>query len=212
MSKHEFVLEAKTRADAGKGASRRLRRQNAVPAIIYGGDKGPANISLQHDKMLHAIENDAFFSSIIKLNVEGGTENVIIKDLQRHPSKPYLLHADFQRVSADHQLHVNVPLHFINEDTSVGVKAGGIVNHQLTELEIHCLPKDLPEFIAVDVQNLGVGDSLHIADLELPQGVTSVSLGHGDSGNLAVVAIIPPQKVEEEPAAADDAAGEAETK
>jgi large subunit ribosomal protein L25 len=210
MSKHNFVLEASSRVDAGKGASRRLRKQNAVPAIIYGGDKAPANISLQHHHVLHAIENEAFFASIITLNVDGKDESVIIKDLQRHPAKPRIMHADFLRVSADHALHVKVPLHFINEATSVGVKAGGLVSHILTELEISCLPKDLPEYIEVNVQALNVGDSLHIADLNLPAGVTSISLSHGESGNLAVVAIVAPKKVVEEEAAPAAAAPAAE--
>jgi len=202
MSKHNFVLEASARVDAGKGASRRLRKQNAVPAIIYGGDKAPANISLIHHHVLHAIENEAFFASIITLKVDGTEESVIIKDLQRHPAKPRIMHADFLRVSADHALHVKVPLHFINEATSVGVKAGGLVSHILTELEISCLPKDLPEYIEVNVQALNVGDSLHIADLSLPAGVTSISLSHGESGNLAVVAIMAPKKTVDEAAPA----------
>lgn len=210
MSKHNFVLEASSRVDAGKGASRRLRKQNAVPAIIYGGDKAPANISLQHHHVLHAIENEAFFASIITLKVDGKDESVIIKDLQRHPAKPRIMHADFLRVSADHALHVKVPLHFTNEATSVGVKAGGLVSHILTELEISCLPKDLPEYIEVDVQALNVGDSLHIADLKLPAGVTSIALSHGESGNLAVVAIVAPKKVVEEEVAPATAAPAAE--
>jgi large subunit ribosomal protein L25 len=208
MSK-KFVIEASSRADLGKGASRRLRRLNdAIPAIIFGGDKAPASISLDHGKLLHTVENEAFFTSILTLNVDGVPENVIIKDLQRHPAKPRILHADFQRVSADHVLHVKVPLHFINEATALGVKqGGGKVQHQMTELEISCLPKDLPEFIEVDVKNLNVGDTLHIADLTLPAGVTSIALTHGESGNLAVVSISV-IKGSEEAAAAEAAAAE----
>ena len=208
MSK-KFVIEASSRADLGKGASRRLRRLNdAIPAIIFGGDKAPASISLDHGKLLHTVENEAFFTSILTLKVDGVPENVIIKDLQRHPAKPRILHADFQRVSADHVLHVKVPLHFINEATALGVKqGGGKVQHQMTELEISCLPKDLPEFIEVDVKNLNVGDTLHIADLTLPAGVTSIALTHGESGNLAVVSISV-IKGSEEAAAAEAAAAE----
>ncbi len=209
MSRQEFVLEATARVDAGKGASRRLRRENGVPAVVYGGDIAPASITLQHDRILHAIDNESFFSSIISLKVDGKPESVIIKDLQRHPSKPRILHADFQRVSADHALHVNVPLHFINEATNVGVKTGGgLVSHLMNELEVSCLPKDLPEFIEVDIQNLQMGESLHISDLKLPEGVTSVQLSHGESGNLAVVAIIAPQKVEVDATDADSEAGD----
>jgi large subunit ribosomal protein L25 len=211
MSK-KFVIEASSRADLGKGASRRLRRLNdAIPAIIYGGDKAPANISLDHGKLLHSVENEAFFTSILTMNVDGVAESVIVKDLQRHPSKPRILHADFQRVSADHALHVKVPLHFLNEATAVGVKTGGgKVMHLMTELEITCLPKDLPEFIEVDVKALNVGDSLHIADLKLPAGVTSVALSHGESGNLAVVSVSVIKGSEEAVAAA--AAADAEKK
>jgi large subunit ribosomal protein L25 len=195
MVKHEFVLEASARVDVGKGASRRLRHGNALPAIIYGDDKAPANITLQHDAIFHALENEAFFSSIVTLNVDGAAQSVILKDLQRHPSKPRIMHADFQRISADHVLHVKVPIHFINEATNVGVKTGGgLVSHLMTELEISCLPKDLPEYIEVDIQELKLGESIHIADLQLPPGVTSISLSHGESGNLAVVAITAPKK------------------
>ena len=190
MSK-KFELKASIRANAGKGASRRLRRQeDAVPAIIYGGDKAPTQISVDHKKLVHATENEAFFTSILTLDVDGQKESVIIKDLQRHPAKPRLIHADFQRVQADHLLTVKVPVHVLNETIAVGVKqGGGKVMHILTELEVSCLPKDLPEYIEVDVKDLNVGESLHISDLKLPQGVTSISLSHGESGNLAVVSI-----------------------
>jgi len=205
MSKHEFVLEAVSRANVGKGASRRLRRkEDLIPGIVYGGDKAPQNIAVPHGKLLQAVEHETFFSSIVTLKIDGNAESVVIKDLQRHPAKPHLIHVDFQRVQADHALHVKVPLHFLNEATAIGVKqGGGIVSHILTELEITCLPKDLPEFIEVDVANLNVGQSLHIADLKLPQGVSSVSLQHGEEGNLAVVTIIPPKKADDEAPAAD---------
>lgn len=212
MTKHEFVLEAAARADIGKGASRRLRHSNALPAIIYGGEKDPTSITLQHDAIFHALENEAFFSSIVTMKVDGKAESVILKDLQRHPSKPRIMHADFQRVSADQALHVKVPIHFINEATNVGVKTGGgLVSHLMTELEITCLPKDLPEYISVDIQELKLGESLHIADLKLPAGVSSVSLSHGESGNLAVVAITAPKKgaTADESADADAAAAAA---
>lgn len=212
MTKHEFVLEAAARADIGKGASRRLRHSNALPAIIYGGEKAPASITLQHDAIFHALENEAFFSSIVTMKVDGKAESVILKDLQRHPSKPRIMHADFQRVSADQALHVKVPIHFVNEATNVGVKTGGgLVSHLMTELEITCLPKDLPEYISVDIQELKLGESLHIADLKLPAGVSSVSLSHGESGNLAVVAITAPKKgaTADESADADAAAAAA---
>jgi large subunit ribosomal protein L25 len=206
MSKHEFVLNAQSRTDAGKGASRRLRRNNGIPAIIYGGDKAPANISLVHDDMIHATESEAFFTSILTLNVDGASESVIIKDLQRHPAKPRIMHADFQRVSADQELHVKVPLHFINEATAVGVKVGGgEVHHLIADLEISCLPKNLPEFIEVDIANLDIGDSLHISDLKLPEGVTSIALSHGADSDLAVVSITAKKVAAEDAEAEGDA-------
>ncbi len=197
MAKHKFVLEATARANVGKGASRRLRHQDAFPAIVYGADKAPTNISIQHHHMMHAVENEAFFASIVTLQVDGADESVIIKALQRHPAKPRIMHADFQRVSADKVVHIKIPLHFINEANAVGVKTGGgLVSHLVTELEISCLPKDLPEFIEVDILNVGLGESLHISDLKLPPGVTSISLSHGEHGDLAVVAVHAPKKAE----------------
>lgn len=191
MSKQQFVLEAKARVKAGKGASRRLRRKElAVPAILFGGDKAPANISLTHKDLSYVLENETFFTSVVTLKIDGVAENAIIKDVQRHPSQPRLLHADFQRVLDDRELHIKVPLHFLNEAIAPGVKqGGGVVSHLLTELEITCLPKHLPSYIEVDIANLGLGQSVHISDLKLPEGVRSVSLGHGASGDLAVVSI-----------------------
>lgn len=197
MAKQKFMLEATARANVGKGASRRLRHDNAVPAIVYGADKEPANISIAHHHLMHVLANEAFFASIVTLKVDGVDENVIIKDLQRHPAKPRLMHADFQRVSENKALHVKIPLHFLNEANAVGVKVGaGLVSHLMTELEISCLPKDLPEYIEVDILELGLGESLHISDLKLPSGVTSISLSHGEHGDLAVVAIQAPKKAE----------------
>jgi large subunit ribosomal protein L25 len=211
MSKQQFTLQASARTDLGKGSSRRLRRQqNAVPGILYGGDKAPANISLIHKDLAHVLENETFFTSVVTLNIDGVAEKAIIKDLQRHPSQPRLLHADFQRVLENRALHIKVPLHFINEAIAVGVKqGGGVVSHLMTELEITCLPKDLPSYIEVDIANLGLGHSLHISDLKLPEGVHSVSLGHGPSGDLAVVSINVIKKGDDTPAAAAAAAAPA---
>ena len=212
MSSNDFTLEASPRQDVGKGASRRLRRnQDEIPAIIYGGGKDPANISLKHKDIMHAVENEAFFSHIITIKLGKSSESVVIKDLQRHPAKPRILHADFLRVLADQAIHVKVPLHFLNEEKCVGVKqSGGTVNHLLNELEISCLPKHLPEYIEVDVLNLDVGDSLHISDISLPEGVSSVDLSHGESGDHAVVSVhIAKVAVEEEPAEEDDAGDKA---
>lgn len=210
MSKQQFTLDVKTRTNLGKGASRRLRRlENSVPGILYGAEKAPANISLVHKDLAHVIENEAFFTSIITLNVDGVAESAIIKDLQRHPAQPRLIHADFQRVREDRELHIKIPLHFINEATAPGVKlGGGVVSHYLAELEIMCLPKHLPSYIEVDVGGLGLNQSLHISDLKLPEGVRSVALSHGASSNHAVVAITSIKK-EETPAEAAQAAAAA---
>jgi large subunit ribosomal protein L25 len=210
MANNKFQLEATARANVGKGASRRLRHENAVPAIVYGADKEPANVSIQHHHLMHVLDNEAFFASIVTLKVDGKDEDVIIKDLQRHPAKPRLLHADFQRVSPNKPVHMNIPLHFINEAVAAGVKVGGgQVAHLMSKLEISCLPKDLPEYIEVDIIDLGLGESLHISDLKLPPGVSSIALTHGESGDLAVVAIQAPRRAEAEtPVAAAEGAAE----
>ncbi len=185
----DFVLSAEVRELSGKGASRRLRReQGLVPGIIYGGDKEPTQITLAHKDLVKQLENEAFYSHIVTLNIGSGSESVILKDLQRHPAKPIILHADFLRVSADQKFHTKVPLHFINEASSVGVKTqGGVVTHNITELDISCLPKDLPEFIEVDVAALEIGHSLHISEITLPEGVTSVDLAHDHDLAIATI-------------------------
>ncbi len=204
MSQEDFVLDAQTREDAGKGASRRLRRQALVPAIIYGGKKEPQNISILSKELIKHLENEAFYSHIISLNVDGKSEDVILKDLQRHPAKSIVLHADFLRVSKDQKLTTKVPLHFINESKCKGVKTqGGIVNHMVTELEISCLPANLPEFIEVDLLELEVGGLIHVSDLALPAGVDSVDLIH--ENDIAIAAVIKPRGM-----GSDDAADEGE--
>ena len=206
----DFTLNANARDDLGKGASRRLRRNaDQVPAIVYGGDKEPQNISIAARELNKALENDAFYSSIIGLSIDGKVEEVLIKALQRHPAKPRLLHADFQRIVAGQKVTVHVQLHFTNEETCVGVKQeGGMVFRNLPEVEVSCLPKDLPDFIEVDLLDLKVGDSLHLTDLKLPEGVEIPSLALGDDHNLPVVTIMAQRTA----AAADDeeAAGEGE--
>ncbi len=203
----DFVLDAQARDDLGKGASRRLRRlEGLVPGIVYGGSKNPVNISINHKDLIKHLENEAFYSHIISLNIAGKAEDVILKDLQRHPSKPQVLHADFLRVSKSTKLHTNVPLHFINEATSKGVKLqGGKVVHNLVQLEVSCLPANLPEFIEVDLGEMEVGQILHISDLKLPKGVTSVALSHGADHDLAVVTMLKPKGGADEEAAEDGA-------
>ena len=177
----EFTLNAEARSDLGKGASRRLRRlASQVPAVIYGGEKAPQSISLLAKEIAKLLENDSAYSHVIALTVDGAVETVVIKALQRHPAKGHVLHADFVRVVAGQKLTAHVPLHFLNQETSVGVKQqGGEVSHSAVEVEVSCLPKDLPEFINVDMANVEVGQILHMSDLVLPAGVELVALAHG---------------------------------
>ena len=185
----EFALNANVRSDLGKGASRRLRRNaNRVPAVVYGGDKAPQSISLLAKDFAKALENEATYSSVISLTIDGKAEDVVIKALQRHPAKSFVLHADFVRVVAGQKMTTSVPLHFINAENSVGVKQqGGEVSHVISEVEVSCEAKDLPEFIEVDLSNVEVGQILHLSDLKLPKGVQLVALAHGN--NLAVANI-----------------------
>ena len=186
----EFVLTAEPRTEQGKGASRRLRREGKVPAILYGAGKDPVPLSVNHNELLKQLENEAFYSHILTVELDGKTEQAVLKDLQRHPAKPFILHLDLMRVSAGEKIRVNVPLHFVGEDVAPGVKiGGGIVTHAVTEVEISCLPKDLPEYIEVDLSTLELGESLHLSDLKLPPGVELVQLLQGEEHDVAVAAI-----------------------
>jgi large subunit ribosomal protein L25 len=185
----EFQLNAEQRDDMGKGASRRLRRTGRLPAIIYGLDQAPEAISLSQNQVLKHLENEAFYSQIITVNLGSASTQAVLRDIQRHPYKAYLVHIDLQRVDMNKPVHVHVPLHFLNEETCVGVKAGGMVSHEIIEVEISCLPKDLPEFIEVDIASLNVGDSIHLTDLSLPAGVSLLELARGEDHDLAVVTI-----------------------
>ncbi len=202
-----FTLTAAKREETGKGASRRLRREEGtVPAIVYGGQKEPQMISLPHKDLAHSLENEAFYSHILTLDIDGESESVILKDLQRHPYKPKIMHADFLRVQKGQKLHVNVPLHFVNEDKCVGVRlGGGVITHQMTELEVVCLPKDLPEFIEVDMTAVELEQILHISDLNLPEGVESAELSKGGDHDLPVVAIHKPKGSKADEEADEDA-------
>ncbi len=198
----DYSLTAKVRDDLGKGASRRLRRLgDEVPAVVYGGKDPAQPITLEGREIKHALENEAFYSHIIKLKVDGGDQDVILKDVQRHPFKPVILHVDFMRVMADQKLTTRVPLHFINEDKCPGVKLqGGVISHNITELEIECLPKDLPEYIEVDMIAMELDSTVHLSDLKLPEGVESIELQHGEEHDQPVASIhVPRAIVEEEP-------------
>ena len=193
-----FTINAKSRQDTGKGASRRLRRLTGeVPAIIYGGKKDAEKISILHKDITKALENDAVYSSIISLSIDGKAEDTIIKDIQRHPAKQIILHMDFLRVSKTTKLQTRVPLNFINEDTCVGVKlGGGLIAHTMTDIEVSCLPKDLPESIDVDMAEVDVGQIVHLSDLTLPDGVESVSLSQGADYDLTVATVNKQKAVE----------------
>jgi len=207
MSASDFELNCTVRTDLGKGASRRLRRlNNEIPAVLYGGGEDPVSLTIPHDDIFHATENEAFFSHIITLNIGKDKQQAVIKALQRHPAKPFIMHADFQRVRSDVEITVNVPLHFINDEKCKGVKVGGgNLLRALNEIEVSCLPKDLPEYIEVDVIDLDLGESLHISDITLPEGVTSVELSHGEDHDLSVVAVQAPRGGGDEEEAADEA-------
>ncbi|RAP34660.1 50S ribosomal protein L25/general stress protein Ctc [Legionella quinlivanii] len=189
-----ILLEAESRTDMGKGASRRLRRlENKVPAILYGGDKKPQTIHLLHNKVIKALEQESIYASIFDLKVDGKVEHVILKDLQRHPYKPIVLHMDLQRVSAKDVLIKHVPVHFTNEQQCKAVKAGGIVNHTMTQVEVRCQAKDLPEFIEVDLSSMVMDQVIHLSDLKMPKGVQlTVDLADG-THNHPVVSIHAPR-------------------
>ena len=193
-----FTINAKSREDTGKGASRRLRRLTGeVPAIIYGGKKDAEKISILHKDITKALENDAVYSSIISLSIDGKAEDTIIKDIQRHPAKQIILHMDFLRVSKTTKLQTRVPLNFINEDICVGVKlGGGLIAHTMTDIEVSCLPRDLPEAIDVDMAEVDVGQIVHLSDLTLPDGVESVSLSQGADYDLTVATVNKQKAVE----------------
>ncbi|HEX5056783.1 MAG TPA: 50S ribosomal protein L25/general stress protein Ctc, partial [Gammaproteobacteria bacterium] len=180
MAKVDFTLDAEVRADKGKGASRRLRRTNKVPAILYGADKEAASLLLDHNQVLRRLENEAFYSHILTININGTAQEAVLRDVQRHPAKPMVMHMDFQRISQDRAIRVHVPLHFINEDKCEGVKTGGgLISKVLSEVEVECLPRYLPEFIEVDMAKVQLGESLHLSQLQLSEGVKLVALAHG---------------------------------
>jgi len=193
-----FSLTATSRGDIGKGASRRLRHADKVPAIVYGAGKTPATISLEHNQLFKALQNEAFYSHILTLDVDGKHEKVILRDLQRHPFKPRISHVDLQRVSATEKFTMRIPLHFKGGDVAPGVKlSAGLVSHLMTDVEVRCLPADLPEFIEVDLSTLELNQSVHLSQLQLTKGVELVDLVHGDDKPVATI-YIPRAVVEEE--------------
>jgi len=202
----QFEINAQARTLQGSGASRRLRRAGKVPGIVYGGEAAPQAIEVDHNELLINLKKEAFHASILTIVLDGKKQQVLLRDTQRHAYKPLVLHVDFQRVDATHELHIKVPLHFINEEIAPGVKlSGGLVNHVITELDVQCLASDLPEFIEVDLSALKVGDSIHLSQLKLPKGVKAVLHGADDP---IVVGIVGKGGSSEEAAAEGEAAAE----
>jgi large subunit ribosomal protein L25 len=197
MATIEFT--AYPRATEGRGASRRLRRSGKAPGIVYGGTVAPTPIELDHNALIHALRNEAFHSSILTMKLDGGGTQVLLRDVQMHPFKHEVLHIDFQRIDANRKIHMKVPLHFTNEAISPAVKSqGAIVSHVMNELDIVCLPKDLPEFIEIDLSQLDTSHSLHVSGVKLPEGVTAVT--HGTVDPVVATAVVPKAVVETEEA------------
>jgi large subunit ribosomal protein L25 len=186
-----FELNAVSRSEQGKGASRRLRREGMVPGIIYGGGEAPQMFATRHNELLQHLEHESFYSHILTVNVDGKPQKVVLKDLQRHPAKPFVTHLDLMRVAEGDRIKMHVPLHFVNEGTCIGVKMGGQISHHMTDVEVICAAGDLPEFIDVDMASVNVGEIVHLQDLKAPPGVEFEALTHGEVGEheLPVVSV-----------------------
>ena len=204
---NEFEVTAQPRSALGTNACRRLRRSGMVPAILYGGGRDSMPLSLEENRIRKQIENEAFASHILTVKVEGEESQAVLKFVHRDPVSERIVHMDFQRVSASTEIHMHVPLHFINEDDCPGKKAGGIITHLLVEVEVGCLPKDLPEYIEVDMAVLDVGDAIHLSELVLPEGVHVMALTHNPDNDQPVVNVQHPQKLEVEAIADEDGLG-----
>ncbi len=197
----KFDLIAEIREDQGTGASRRLRRKGKVPAIIYGAGRPPRSLAFDHNKVIKQLENESFYSSVLHIKVGEKSQAAIVKDIQRHPAKKLIMHMDFQRIVEDEKIRMNVPIHFIGDEVAIGVKdGGGSVARLRTDVEISCLPKDLPEYFEVDISNLGLDEMLHLSDIKLPEGVEMPELALGEEHDQAIVSIhvIKAAPVEEE--------------
>jgi large subunit ribosomal protein L25 len=186
----EFDLIAEFRDDIGKGASRRLRHEGKVPAILYGGGRPPRNLAFDHNRVLQQLENESFYSSVLNVKVGEKEQSVILKDLQRHPAKRQILHMDLQRILEDEEIRMNVPIHFLNEDKAPGVKEdGGKVARLISDVEVVCLPRNLPEYLEIDIGDLGLDEMRYISDIPLPEGVEIPLLAQGEEANQPIVSI-----------------------
>lgn len=206
--KAAFELAGEPRAQLGRTSARRLRKAGKVPAIMYGGGEAPESLVLDHNTLKHQMAREAFYTSILTLKLGAKSQQVVVKAVERHPARPIIMHMDFQRVREDVEITLNVPIHFLNEAEAKGVKdQGGIVNHVLTDVEVRCLPRYLPEYLEIDVISLELNQMFHLSDIKLPEGVTLVALAHGDDQPL--VAVNPPREEEIEiPVVAEAAPGE----
>ncbi len=195
MMSQMIELNAEVRTEVGKGASRRLRRlADKVPGILYGAERDAELLMLDANALSKAMQQETFFSQVLSIKLGGEAQRAVLRDLQRHPATDRVLHVDFLRISEDKELHINVPLHFLNEETCVGVKmGGGRITHNMIEVEIAALPANLPEFIEVDMQDVDINDVIHLSDLTLPEGVQLVALMYGDERDLNVVSVLPPR-------------------
>jgi large subunit ribosomal protein L25 len=210
MSTNQFEINAQVRDDIGKGASRRLRHANKVPGVVYGAGEAAVSLTLDHNQVFHSLSNEAFYSRILTLKIEGKSEKVILKAMQRHPAKPRIAHMDFLRVRADQKLHMHVPLHFVGAENAPGLKEGGAFSHHVNDVEVSCFPADLPEFIEIDLSQFMLDQVMHLSELKLPKGVELVALAHGVEGHdFPVVSLHIPRIIEEEEPAVEAAEGEA---
>ena len=209
--KQEFDLIAELREDQGKGASRRLRHEGKVPAILYGGGRPPRALSFDHNKVLRQMDSESFYSSVLNIKVRDKSQAAIVKDIQRHPAKRQILHIDLQRIVEDAEIRMHIPLHFVGDDVAPGVKAGGTVSRLMNDVEVVCLPRNLPEYFEIDVSTMEIDDMLHLSDISLPEGVELVELSHGEGHDQPIVSIhvikaAPVEETEEEAAAEEKAA------
>lgn len=213
--KQQFDLIADFREDQGKGASRRLRHEGKVPAIIYGGGRPPRALSFDHNKVLRQMESESFYSSVLNVKVGDKNQAAIVKDVQRHPARRQVLHIDLQRIVEDAEIRMNVPLHFVGDEVSPGVKAGGTVSRLLNDVEVVCLPRYLPEYFEIDVSTMELDDMKHLSDITMPEGVELVELSHGEGHDQPIVSIhvikVAPVEEPEDEAEAEEDAGEVPT-
>ncbi len=198
-----LTLVAEERTDLGKGASRRLRHANKVPAILYGEGKAPISLTLEHKDVFRSQQEENFYSQVLTLKIKGKPVECLLKDMQRHPFKQMIMHLDFLRINAKHEISVNVPIHFLNEENVA--KLGGVVAHHMTEISVTCLPKNLPAFIEVDLGKLEVGQTLHLSDVKLPKGLVSDELAKGEDHDQAVASANEPKKAKTEESSESDA-------